>query len=187
MPANFNNFTHSPNVAPTDRVVGYANTQAGGERSFPATAFMLPPGMILAYAGQNPPPGWLPCDGRSTAGFPQLAAVVGPNVPDLRGYFIRGAGTNADGTASGAPGQKQPAYAGQNNFVTTTDDGDSQVNPADRRGEMQAMWVNGTQVGFGNVAGGQVRRWPPTGAIEVPTLPGDTRPKNIAFLYIIKA
>ena len=34
--------------------------------------------------------GWLECNGQSTSAYPELAAVVGSNVPDLRGQFVRG-------------------------------------------------------------------------------------------------
>ncbi|WP_083928140.1 phage tail protein [Anaeromusa acidaminophila] len=46
--------------------------------------------MIAWYTAPTPPPGWLECNGQSTAAHPELAAIVGPNVPDLRGEFIRG-------------------------------------------------------------------------------------------------
>ena len=51
---------------------------------------ILPPGVIIPYAGVTPPAGWIECNGQSTAAYPALAAVVGGNVPDLRGEFIRG-------------------------------------------------------------------------------------------------
>lgn len=37
-------------------------------------------------------PGWLLCNGQSTSGYPDLAAVVGGNVPDLRDRVPVGAG-----------------------------------------------------------------------------------------------
>jgi len=46
--------------------------------------------MIAWYSSPIPPQGWLECNGQSTAGYPKLAAIVGSNVPDLRGEFIRG-------------------------------------------------------------------------------------------------
>jgi microcystin-dependent protein len=44
------------------------------------------PGVILLWSVATPPTGWLICDGQSTSGYTALAAVVGANVPDLRGY-----------------------------------------------------------------------------------------------------
>lgn len=51
---------------------------------------IMPVGSIVAYAGFAAPVGWLECNGQSTSGYPALTAVVGLNVPDLRGEFIRG-------------------------------------------------------------------------------------------------
>ena len=82
-----------------------------------------PPGAIMPFAGATAPDGWLLCDGNEsesfqplpdgpgtfqgkTADFSRLYAVLSNTygafgkLPDLRGYFIRGFGTNADGTAS---------------------------------------------------------------------------------------
>jgi len=42
------------------------------------------------FAGSVVPAGWLECNGQSTSGYAALAAVVGSNVPDLRGEFVRG-------------------------------------------------------------------------------------------------
>jgi microcystin-dependent protein len=59
-------------------------TQASASITYaPLTA--TPTGAILMYGASAAPIGWLLCDGGSTAGYPALAAVVGPNVPDLRG------------------------------------------------------------------------------------------------------
>ena len=50
----------------------------------------IPAGVIQMFGGSTAPTGWLECNGQSTSGYPELAAVVGSNVPDLRGQFIRG-------------------------------------------------------------------------------------------------
>lgn len=67
-----------------------------------------PPGMISAYAGGGAPTGWLLCDGSAvsrttySALFAAISVFWGQgngattfNVPDLRGYFLRG----VDGSA----------------------------------------------------------------------------------------
>lgn len=36
---------------------------------------------------------WLECNGQSTAAYPVLAAIIGANVPDYRGIFLRGWGS----------------------------------------------------------------------------------------------
>lgn len=74
---------------------------------------LVPPGTVIAYAGQGQfPNGWLPCDGRAVSSetFSRLFLNIGRswgdgsndadpatdfNLPDLRGRFLRG----VDGTA----------------------------------------------------------------------------------------
>jgi hypothetical protein len=53
----------------------------------------VPPGTIAAYWGYAPPPGWLLCHGQlipAGSEYDSLRNIVGPNVPDLRGLFLRG-------------------------------------------------------------------------------------------------
>lgn len=83
----------------------------------------MPPGMVVAYAGNTAPSGWAMCDGAaiSRTGFASLYAVIGTNhgsgdgsttfnLPDYRGLFLRGVdgGTGRDPDAAGrtamAPG-----------------------------------------------------------------------------------
>jgi microcystin-dependent protein len=80
------------------------------------TGFIMPVGTILPYGGTVAPKGWLMCNGNNYNGtiYPDLYATIGTmfgnsgtagyfNVPDLRGMFLRGAGTNNTyQTANGA-------------------------------------------------------------------------------------
>ena len=50
----------------------------------------VPIGGVIAWRSWTPPAGWIECNGQSTAAYPELAAVVGSTVPDLRGEFVRG-------------------------------------------------------------------------------------------------
>jgi len=67
------------------------------------TQDLVPTGTIIPFAGpaENVPDGWLLCDGQAYANstYPDLNAAIGTswggssdifNVPDLRGYFLRG-------------------------------------------------------------------------------------------------
>jgi microcystin-dependent protein len=89
-----------------------------------AASLLVPPGAVLPFASAVTPSGWLAANGNVvpngigtvqgvTANFAALFAVVGTTygaagtLPDLRGYFVRGSGTNSDGMASGTFGQKQ--------------------------------------------------------------------------------
>lgn len=90
------------------------------------TDIEIPPGAIMPFATNVAPDGWLICNGDNslpnglgtfqgkTANFSRLYNALGNTygglgiLPDLRGYFIRGFGTNLDGTASLSTfGQKQ--------------------------------------------------------------------------------
>lgn len=61
----------------------------------------VPIGATMVWHTATAPPGWLPCDGRSTSGYPDLAAVVGANVPDMRDRFPVGAGGLGLGATAG--------------------------------------------------------------------------------------
>jgi microcystin-dependent protein len=82
---------------------------------------LVPPGTVVAYAGDSPPPGWLLCDGSavSRTTYAALFAALGTahgegngettfNLPDYRGTFLRGvdmgAGRDPDAASRAAPG-----------------------------------------------------------------------------------
>lgn len=83
-------------------------------------ARLIPAGAVMDFAMNAAPAGWLACDGAavSRVTYAALFAAIGTtwgagdgsttfNLPDMRGYFRRGVGTNGDGTASGAFAVKQ--------------------------------------------------------------------------------
>ena len=59
-----------------------------------------PTGTVIMYYGAVAPTGYLECNGQSTSGYDDLETLIGPNVPDLRGEFVRG-WDNGRGTDSG--------------------------------------------------------------------------------------
>ncbi len=77
------------------------STGAGSPPAFEAIPTQLPVGTVIWYAGSTAPAGYLKCNGDSiangtgttqsiTANFSALYAIVGANLPDLRGEFVRG-------------------------------------------------------------------------------------------------
>lgn len=64
-------------------------TNGSGALSFVAIQG-VPTGTIFCFAIATVPAGYLECNGQSTSGHPALAALIGSNVPDLRGEFVRG-------------------------------------------------------------------------------------------------
>jgi microcystin-dependent protein len=71
--------------------------------AFTAIESLVPPGAVIAYAGDSVPSGWLLCDGSHVdrTSFAGLFAAIGTGhgegdgtttfaLPDFRGYFLRG-------------------------------------------------------------------------------------------------
>lgn len=95
---------------------------------------LLPAGAVMPFAANSAPAGWLTANGAaiSRTTYSALFAVIGGtygvgdgsttfNLPDLRGYFVRGSGTNSDGVASGTFGARQAdAYKSHNHGGLTT-------------------------------------------------------------------
>ena len=95
----------------------------------------------MPFAGTSAPTSWVACDGSaiSRSTYATLFAAIGTtwgsgdgsttfNVPDLRGMFVRGTGTNATGSSSGAVGPSVGAYAADtylnhSHTATSTDSG----------------------------------------------------------------
>jgi microcystin-dependent protein len=140
---------------------------------------LLPAGAVQAFAMNSAPAGWLAADGaavsRSTyaALFAAISTTYGAGdgsttfaLPDLRGYFVRGSGTNSDGTVSGTFGAKQAdelrAHTHTHNLGTQT----------------------GTQSGGSFTS----QAYTNTGVAASTSSTGgtETRPANIALLYCVK-
>jgi microcystin-dependent protein len=159
-----------------------------------------PPGIIAPFAGLTPPTGWLTCDGsavsRTTyaALFAAISTTWGAgngtttfNVPDLRGMFVRGTGTN--GTVGGAIG---PAI-GASQTDTYLNHNHSTTDPTHTHDVGVVVGVNGggagsvpyPQTGSGTVVTSNASS---TGiSVNTSTTGGtETRPKNYGVLYIIK-
>jgi microcystin-dependent protein len=141
----------------------------------------VPAGAILPFAMNSAPAGWLAADGtavsRSTyaALFTAIGTTYGSGdgsttfaLPDLRGYFVRGSGTNGDGTASGTFGAKQ------------ADELKSHLHA------MSAPRYYGSSVS-GNTGWSSEPSFISTVALNTDSTGGaETRPANIAMLYCIK-
>ena len=138
-----------------------------------ADGVAIPAGTILAFAMNSVPSGWLAANGAavSRAAYSGLFAAISTvhgvgdgsltfNLPDLRGYFVRGSGTNSDGAVSGAFGAK------------IADDLISHTH-----GIAGGTGTNGS---WGALAGSGI------GVLSSATGGTETRPKNVAILYCIK-
>jgi microcystin-dependent protein len=166
-------------------------------------AAAVPPGTVLAFAGDTAPPGFLACDGASyaTTAYPALSAVIGTTyggsngtfaVPDLRGEFIRG----LDSTGLRDPGPPGPRSLGSWEDHALQDFRLSETD-RDAPGALGVTSVYLAQTGLtyniNGIAGGDAvmaRRAPYAGwAAIVPVnanVAAETRPRNVALNYIIK-
>jgi microcystin-dependent protein len=164
---------------------------------------VLPPGCIMPFAGTSVPTDWLACQGQavSQTTYAALYAAIGATwntggegagnfrLPDLRGMFVRGTGTNATGSSSGAVGPSVGAYATDtylNHSHAVTDSGhthnyDKPNTTATAIGGSGSAYFNG---GFASTATSSAT----TGlTVNTSTTGGtETKPKNYGVLYIIK-
>ncbi|HBE4531718.1 TPA: tail fiber protein [Escherichia coli] len=129
----------------------------------------LPVGVPVPWPSVTPPTGWLKCNGAafSAEEYPELAKVYPTNkLPDLRGEFIRGwddgRGIDSGRTLLSAQDGSIEAHGHDYNGAIYTSSGPS--------------WANTTDVGhraysgFTSSYGGS-----------------ETRPRNIAFNFIVRA
>lgn len=168
---------------------------------------LVPTGAIMPFAMNSAPSGWLAANGAavSRTAYAALFTAIGTtygtgdgsstfNLPDLQGYFVRGAGTNSDGTAAGTFGAKQAdAVISHTHSGTTSNDSPDHTH--------QNTGPNGGANGTGS--GGQSSAWSGgqtyttsgastrhthtfTTSGQSPAGATETRPKNIALLYCIK-
>ena len=172
-------------------------TGATGAEGATGPASERMPGEVTMWSGSSVPSGWLECNGQSTSGFTALAAIVGANVPDLRGEFVRG-WDNGRGVDSGrallsaqsgefeshthiqdSHNHTQNAHAhgigGAAAAYPVADSAASATGPLPR---VSGAIINGTAdqtaTNIANTATNQN-----TGGTE-------TRPRNISLMYIIK-
>lgn len=154
---------------------------------------LLPTGMIAPFAMSTAPTGWLECDGSAVSRttyavlFAALSTTHGVgdgsttfNVPDLRGEFIRG-WDNGKGTDSGRTFASSQAdelkshFHRPNNYSTDNTNVFFQGNGSGSGYAYPAVGGSGSYL-YTTVTD----QTDPTGGTE-------TRPRNIAMMYCVKA
>ena len=162
---------------------------------------MVPSGTVLYFAGQTAPAGWLKANGAavSRTAYAALFAAIGTtygagdgrstfNLPDLRGEFLRGWDDGRGVDTGRALGSAQADavrqhYHGIGYISPNNDDGAFVVRNWTTAEQQNLQFINGN----GNSA---IRTLSAssnlgtTNAIDEPA--GETRPRNVALLAIIK-
>jgi len=144
----------------------------------------IPTGMVMPFFGSTVPADWLECNGSLIPSqYTDLIALVGANVPDLRGEFIRG-WDNGRGVDSGrairsTQGDDFKSHDHSNNSVG------NHTHSYQKGG--QGTGASGGSTGVHDFnsnsstggAGGHSHTIGSTGGTE-------TRPRNIALMYCVK-
>ncbi|MBD1229302.1 phage tail protein [Xenorhabdus griffiniae] len=165
-----------------------------------AEGSVLPVGVPVPWPTENPPEGWLICNGDSfdKAKYPKLALAYPSGVlPDLRGEFIRG----WDDSGKIDPNRSllsHQNFAFQNHFhALPTSNGDDGMEENgittvfdDNKADNFALDLENTQRPVGNNAGlwnGNYFRTYSSSVYGGFSVANETRPRNIAFNYIVRA
>jgi len=161
-----------------------------------------PAGIIAPFAGTSAPSGWLACQGQvvSQTTYAALYAAIGATwntggegagnfrLPDLRGMFLRGTGTNGTGSSSGAVGPSVGVYAAD----TYLNHSHTASQPAHSHSYTQvtstSQAVGGSGSNYFNASTtGTTGTAQPAITVDTSTTGGtETKPKNYGILYIIK-
>lgn len=147
----------SPATAATAASKGYVDATVGAA---------ILPGQIVMWGTSTPPAGWLECNGQSTAGYPNLITLFGTNLPDLRGEFVRG--WSNDRTTVDYPRQILSAQA-------------QDIQP-------HTHSYTAPSSASSPYAGGQSSGTIPSSSGSTTGSAGttETRPRNVALMFIVK-
>jgi len=154
----------------------------------------VPIGSVYHFASSTAPTGFLICNGDVvpngsgtiqgvTTDFSALYTILGTTygsagaLPDLRGYFVRGSGTNSDGTAAGTFGSKiADSFQGHSHSIKYDTGAGGATLIATTGSDLNR---SGTQTMFGSST-------VTDGTNGTPRTASETRPKNMALLPCIK-
>jgi microcystin-dependent protein len=154
---------------------------------------LLPTGMIAPFAMSTAPTGWLECDGSAVSRttyavlFAALSTTHGAgngsttfNVPDLRGEFIRG-WDNGKGTDSGRTFGSSQADELKSHFHRPNNYSTDNTNVF-----FQGLG-SGSGYAYPGVGGSGSYLYSTFADQTDPTGGTETRPRNIAMMYCVKA
>jgi len=163
------------------------NLKDSGESAFSVGS---PTGSVISFAGSSAPSGWILCSGQNEnrATYPDLFNVIGETfgagdgsttfgIPDLRGEFVRG-WDNGRGVDSGR------------NFGSSQLDALQQMEgsfiPGDNPDPTGVFESGGSVTASTGIPEGSTDKQVNFDASLVARTADETRPRNIALMYIIK-
>ena len=157
-----NNSSNNPIPSAFDFQVNATNA------TLPATltieGALNPTGSVTMFAGATVPAGWLECNGQAAPSA--LAAVLGQaNVPDLRGEFVRGWDNGANVDAGRALLSSQADTVKNHTHTYNVYNSAGGAYNAKQEGSNSFTGTGTTNAGGGGA---------------------ETRPRNVALMYIIK-
>ena len=160
----------------------------------------VPPGTVMAFAGETPPLGWVECDGRALDGEdPQYAALeraIGTtwgtgddgdpatdfNIPDLRGRFLRGLDDGTTGRDEDRDSRTASAPGGLSGAHVGTVETDMFANHSHPVSPALVATLGAPYAGYAGGGSPFAITSSPVGGSGG----AETRPENAAVLYIIK-
>lgn len=168
-------------------------------KSSTSKASSIPVGAVIAWPALIDPPdmdSWLECKGQAITqnAYPELYAVIGGKVPDYRGLFLRGLGSQTysqiNGSAYGiTPTTHSSGQIGQvqgDAIRNITGDSSSKMGGADASGLFTTVSKSGTDVNGNGLNGWPLSRDRFSASVVVPTA-NENRPVNTAVRYLIRA
>ncbi|WP_346672843.1 tail fiber protein [Escherichia coli] len=151
----------------------------------------LPVGVPVPWPSATPPTGWLKCNGAafSSEKYPNLAKVYPTNkLPDLRGEFIRGWDDGRGVDAGRALLSIQTGMLEKHRHIVVANDGYDTKDEWELATIFKKTYTQGRGLDASNTGGNLIPS--PTlhsrGSIGN-TGGSETRPRNIAFNYIVRA
>ena len=146
----------------------------------------IPSGAGIWWPTSTPPTGFLEANGQSTTGYPNLIAIYGANLPDMRGTFARGwdHGRGLDPNAPALLSYVADQFKAHAHTIT-----DPQHNHANGNGNgfvssgsgFQSLGSGGITVGYSATTASAS-----TGISINNTGGTETAPKYMAWMFIIK-
>lgn len=184
-------------------------TNGSGQLSF-VTIQGVPVGAIFCMSVSTVPTGYLECNGSTlpngsgtvnnvTANFAALYAVIGDHLPDLRGEFVRGWASN---TTDSTRDQGRSIGSGQSDDITSHNHAATSTSSVSDPGHVHRVRVGTSGTGGGNVSDrdsqnpgnfvtNQIESSSTGISVSTSTTTSntggsETRPRNVALMYIIK-